>query len=316
MSGFDLSRYPKVWGADNANTVPLFDGRPIQIQEKIDGSQFTFAVDVEGVLRLRSKGREIYLPVEDKLFRKASEWCDANRDRLVPGLLYRGEAMCSPKHNTLEYQSSPDCGFVLYDVMEPGDIRMDADQAEALAEGLGVPWAPIFFAGTPAGDAPKERKAFAEGFVTRDSVLGGRIEGVVVKPVVPVYDDRTGRLLTAKIVAPDFKEANNLDWKRRHPPGKEVREEIGQSFATGARFQKAVQYLRESGALEGSPRDIGPLLRRLNEDFDEECVGLAKDALWKWAGKLIKKKATAGFPEWYKARLAEEWGDSDSEAAA
>lgn len=72
-----------------------------------------------------------------------------------------------------------------------------------------------------------------------------------------------------------------------------------------ARWLKAIQHLREKGALKDGPEDIGPLMRELSTDLHaEEAVWIAEklfEAFW----KQIAKGVSNGFPDFYKKLLAE-----------
>ena len=78
-----------------------------------------------------------------------------------------------------------------------------------------------------------------------------------------------------------------------------------ESFRTEARWQKAVQHLREKEELENQPRDIGKLMKEINLDIIEEESENIKEQLYKLYIKDITRKATAGFAEWYKKQLLE-----------
>jgi len=51
-----LNSYPKVYNLGHAAIVHLFD-EPVTVEEKVDGSQFSFAL-IDGELSARSKGKE------------------------------------------------------------------------------------------------------------------------------------------------------------------------------------------------------------------------------------------------------------------
>ena len=91
-----LRSYPKVWNLGHRAIKHLFDG-PVVIQEKVDGSQFSFGA-VDGVLECRSKGAQLHLPVKDKLFKGACETAQRLFDAssLVEGWVYRGEVLYGP----------------------------------------------------------------------------------------------------------------------------------------------------------------------------------------------------------------------------
>ena len=67
---------------------------------------------------------------------------------------------------------------------------------------------------------------------------------------------------------------------------------------------KAIQYLAEQGELQNDVKDIGPLMKRINQDILEEETEVIKDALYKIFHKDVLRTATSGFPQWYKDRLA------------
>ncbi len=96
-----------------------------------------------------------------------------------------------------------------------------------------------------------------------------------------------------------FKERHRKEWKTG---GNTVQEYIN-SFRTEARWQKAVNHLREKGELENDPRDIGKLMKEINVDIHAEEAEEIKSFLYKHFVKQITRKAGAGFPEWYKEQL-------------
>jgi hypothetical protein len=66
---------------------------------------------------------------------------------------------------------------------------------------------------------------------------------------------------------------------------------------------KAVQHLRDVGTLEQSPRDIGNLIKEIQEDTKKECEEEIKKILFDHFWKNISRGITAGAPEWYKEEL-------------
>jgi len=143
-----LHSYPKVWNLGHAAIKDLFDG-PVVIQEKIDGSQFTFGM-LAGELLVRSKGKEIHLPTTDKLFKGACETAEAlfNEGKLVEGESYRAEVMCRPKHNTLEYERVPNGNLILFDVDTGLEDRIaNPERLAEVAGFLGLEVVPTLYVG-------------------------------------------------------------------------------------------------------------------------------------------------------------------------
>ncbi len=139
------------------------------------------------------------------------------------------------------------------------------------------------------------------------SCLGGAtIEGYVIKNYSKV-DQITGRTpLMAKWVRPEFKELNHGASPARKVPGVEITQTIARQVCTPARWEKAVNALRDSGRLTGDERDIGPLIRQVQDDVFGEEEDLIKDMLYAWAKKSIARQVINGLPEWYKGRLGNE----------
>lgn len=290
----DLRSYPKVYNLGHRAIRDLFDG-PVVVQEKIDGSQFSFGV-IDGVLRVRSKGREIPLPSTDKLFAGAIATAERLKDQLIPGWIYRGEAMRAPKHNTLEYERAPEGNFVLFDIDRGLEDRVGGpDELTVVAEILGLEVVPEFYRGEVADlDHLKE-------LLEKGSMLGGPIEGIVVKNYNRFGQD--GKMLMGKWVREAFKEQHRANWKPSTK--KDVVQQIVETYRHERRWEKAVERRRDNGELAGEPRDIGPLIQSVQRDVAEECADEIKEKLWEAYRKQIERGVTAGFAEWYKGRLAE-----------
>lgn len=106
--------------------------------------------------------------------------------------------------------------------------------------------------------------------------------------------------LLLKFVSEAFKEIHQKEWKGSNPTQNDVVQSLIAGLRTPARWGKAVQHLKEAGKIEGSPRDIGLLVKETQEDIERECAELIKDELYKWAMPHIRRGVVAGLPEWYK----------------
>ena len=62
-----LRSYPKVFNLGHRAVRDLLSG-PVVVQEKIDGSQFSFGVGEDGTLLIRSRGADIEPEAPPKLF--------------------------------------------------------------------------------------------------------------------------------------------------------------------------------------------------------------------------------------------------------
>jgi hypothetical protein len=299
-----LHSYPKVWTLGHAAVKDLLDG-PVAIQEKIDGSQFTFGM-VGGELHCRSKGARIHLPTTDKLFKGACETAQAlfDAEYLIEGWQYRCEAMMGPRHNTLEYARPPKGNLILFDVDTGLEDRVPPDHLREIGDILSIEVVPTLYEGN-VHDLPALRS-----LLECESCLGGaKVEGIVIKNYARWGED--GKMLMGKLVSEAFKEKHQKAWQRSNPGRGDVLERLKDTYRSERRWEKAVQHLREAGELENSPRDIGPLLNEVKADIVYECRAEIADALFKAFWPKIKRGVTAGLPEWYKARLAERQFEAD-----
>jgi hypothetical protein len=136
------------------------------------------------------------------------------------------------------------------------------------------------------------------------STLGGPIEGVVIKNYKTYGHDK--KCLFVKYVSPKFKEIHNDDWKQRHPNRADIVDKIIAEFGSEQRYIKTVQHLQEEGELEGSPKDIGPLMKEFAGDFENECSPEIMLMLWNHFRKDILKGVSGQLPAWYKNFIVEE----------
>src|SRR5258708_15948098 len=106
--------YPKVYALGHAAIRGIFDD-PVAIEEKIDGSQFSFGV-FDGDVKVRSKGATMYLDDSEKLFSGAADEVKKILLLLHNGWTYRTEYLAKPKHNTLAYSRVPQNNIIGFDV--------------------------------------------------------------------------------------------------------------------------------------------------------------------------------------------------------
>lgn len=78
---------------------------------------------------------------------------------------------------------------------------------------------------------------------------------------------------------------------------------IIETLKTPARWNKAVQHLKESNLLSDSPKDIGLLFKEVPNDILKEEQDWIKQQLFDWAWSHIVRGVTTGIPEWYKEKL-------------
>ena len=108
-----------------------------------------------------------------------------------------------------------------------------------------------------------------------------------------------------KFVSEAFKEVHAATWKDEHGTkgSRDIIQILSAELATPARWQKAVQHLKEEDKIENSPKDIGLLIQETQKDISKECGDLIKEQLFAWAWPQLKRTCTHGLPEWYKEEL-------------
>jgi hypothetical protein len=282
--------YPKVLALGHAGVTGILSGEVV-VQEKYDGSQLSWAW-IDGELHVRSKGKEQHGngAVVDKMFRPAIDYLLDQEP--FNGPVFRGEFFSKPKHNTLAYPRMPKNGLILYDV-EDGPQGY-SDILAHWAGALEIEVAQQF-------DVPEDGDLLS--LLEQESSLGGPMEGIVIKNYARF--GRDGKALMAKLVREDFKEKHTRDWKERNPNRSDILAAIVTALDTEARYEKAVQHLRDDGRLEQSPRDIGALMKEVKRDtIDEEREWIIEKLATHFMPQ-VERALGRGLPNWYKAKLAE-----------
>jgi hypothetical protein len=296
-----LPSYPSLFNLGHKALANLFEA-PVIIEEKVDGSQFSFGNE-GGVIACRSKGKQINVEDPEKLFGKAVETVLRLASKLPDGLIFRGEYLAKPHHNTLTYGRAPAQFVIIYDIQTAGEYYLEREEKQSLCDELGLELVPEFYRGMIPQDGSTE---FLASFFGRSSILGGSIEGIVIKPASYDLFGVDKKLLVAKYVREEFREVHKATWKQEHgeKTGADIITGLARQFATPARWEKAVHHLRDAGLLVNAPQDIGKLMAEVPVDVAKEEADAIKEALFTWVWPQLKRKLTAGLPEWYKDRLA------------
>jgi len=294
-----IHSYSKIFTLGHKALSELFLDEVV-VEEKVDGSQVSWGRAEDGTLSCRSKGQKLNIDAPEKMFAKAVDTIKEIAPLLHPGWIYRGEYLQQPKHNTLAYDRVPNKYIVIFDI-DSGldDFIGPKEKAEETAR-IGLECVPCLAVGKY--DSWEDLKKLLE----TPSFLGGQlVEGIVIKNYHRICS-MTKDILMGKYVSEAFKEVHRGDWKDRNPGPSDIRQRIVESLRTPARWQKAVQHLKERGQLEGSPRDIGNLIKEVQQDVQDECATEIQEHLYNWARAEILRGVIRGLPEFYKERLAEQ----------
>jgi hypothetical protein len=301
----------------------------VNVEEKVDGSQFSFGlvpaseVDVvyfdhpdlgKFALKIRSKGCVMHIDAPEKMFNLAAETVRSLGPKLVLGWTYRGEFLGRPKHNALAYDRTPNGHIILFDINTGDQEYLSYEDKKREADRLGLECVPLLYSGRITTVEEFRR------YLTTTSILGGQtIEGVVVKPSAYNLFGQDKKALMGKFVSEAFKEVHRKTWGESNPTGKDIIGLVTDVYRSPARWNKAIQHMREAGKLVDDYQDIGPIIREIPEDVLKECKDDIMDALFKWAWPHIRRGLSRGFPEYYKDLLLKrsfenETGDGSSVA--
>lgn len=296
-----ISSYPSLFTIGHKAIPEDYFDHEMIVQEKVDGSQFS-AQFKNGAWEYRSRGQQVFKETAAKLFKPVVRHFESlGTDilaKVLPKYIFRGEAFESAKSNTLRYNRAPKGNLVLFDVEEEGTQKFLQPSEVAFWAGyLGVDPVPTLTIG-------KVTVAELSKFLEQESFLGGvKMEGVVCKP--KAYD-RFGpdkKLIIARLVRDEFKELNNKEFKAGNPTRKDLVANLIEKYKSEARWQKAIQHLREEGKLTETMKDTGLILKEIKDDLQKEEGDAIKEALYKHFMDEILRGATRGFPEWLKTQI-------------
>lgn len=291
-----IKSYPKIL-ALAGRYFDLIKGKRVELTEKYDGSAFAYGKDREGNLYMRSKGANLYPDgnVQD-LFRPAVEHVLSIQHTLPLDTVFYGETLKSERHNTLKYNSIPRNHIALYGMTDfERTMAYDYGYMVIAAREMEVDCVPLL--GYYTFNSTDE----VLELLGKESNLGGpEMGGVVLKDYsAPMeFSGMVYPFTALKLVSEKFKEVHksNPDWT----PNKSKLENLLERYRTEARWEKAVQHLKERGEFTGEYKDIGALIREIHLDLVTEEKDNFKEALYDIYQKDWKNIATRGMPEWFK----------------
>lgn len=157
---YGLIKYPRTphlegsrlqQGDYDLSQVPFSDvlGKPIVVEEKLDGANCAISFDGEGNLLIQSRGRYLTGGYRERHYNLLKSWANANRDALWGALgdryIVYGEWMYA-KH-TVFYDALP-CYFVEFDVYDRATGNfLDTARRKAITQPLGIVSAPVLSQG-------------------------------------------------------------------------------------------------------------------------------------------------------------------------
>ena len=324
-------RYPSIEPvtSDMKSTASM-----LWIQEKLNGSQFTFELSTDhSEVLCYNKGRRLTL--DDALFYKAIRAVNLEsvRSRLAPGAIYDGECIQSLNPNGTQYGRMPRHYVILYDIRTADNKRLTPTEVVEESGRIGFESVPVIQRLGALGGASSSYMDLNHSVMYMDvhtaldvtiaamedgkivSCLGGKPEGVVIKPGY------------RKLVCPCYREASKT---RRTKPIKATQsailEWIAERYDVPGRFAKAQSHLRDNAKLAGvvgedtttSSPIIPVTLLALQEELDTDLAKewkheicellrmefpteslLNSDELWVLFGGLVAPLARKSLVAWF-----------------
>lgn len=289
-----INSFPTVYAIGHRAIDGLFNDHVI-VEEKIDGSQFSFGI-LDGELQCRSKGKQLIIEAPEKMFNKAVETIKEIAPALHPNWIYRGEFLEKPKHNTLAYDRVPTKNIILFDINTGLERYMSWGSMHDEADRIGLEVVPILCSGKI------DSLDVLQNLLDTPSILGGtKIEGFVVKNYSLFTQEK--KVAMGKYVSEAFKEVHQGEWRKSNPTDADIVSMLVTQYRTPARWNKAVQHLRDAGTLTDSPKDIGNIMKEVPADILKECEEEIKEKLFKHFWPKIARGVISGAAEWYKEEL-------------
>lgn len=288
--------YPKIYNVGHKAVNEIFKGI-VHIEEKIDGSQFSFRREGD-VLYMKTHHQDVSKQEPFGLFKEAMEYVRSIQQNLHDGWTYRGEVISKPKHNLLQYERVPKHNIILFDVDKGLEDFLSYSDKVGEGNRLDLETVPYVFFGEVTNPET------IVNLTDRQSCLGSKgMEGVVIKAYGKYGDD--SKTVMAKYVTEKFKEEKKIVGQEGNKPHKDTVAAIVEQYRTIARWEKARQRMEEAQQLKGDPSDIGALRVSAMQDLEDERIEAIKDSLYMAFRKEILNGAVIGLPQWYKQKMVE-----------
>lgn len=301
--------FPKIWALGHRNTKNIFED-VVNISEKCDGSQFGFG-KIDNQLIMRSKNQQLWIDNPTQMFIEAVAYIKSIEHKIPNNTYYYGEYLQIPKHNILSYDRTPKNHIALFAAFLNEEVVSDYTGLRELANEFDIDVVPTLYEGKIKYESWNDLIQQIEKFLDTTSFLGGtKIEGVVIKNyykelMIGGVGGQYMPLVSAKYVNEKYKEKHNKNWKKEKT-GKGRFKTFCENFCSKARWEKAIIHMREKGLLENEPKDIGGLIREIQNDIIEEEQEFIKNFLWGQFKDDVLRTAIKGFPQWYKEKLIQE----------
>ncbi len=266
----------------------------------------SFYVDNDGIFFFNKSS---LLKKNNATFRKAFEFL--SRDKILKlankDYIYHGEAVCKRKHNVIIYDRTPTNCFIVYDIYDTkSNCYMTLEDKHKECIRMGFEYVNVFYNNdtpdTNPYDKCKEIMISIENG-SLESCLGGTPEGMVLKHESFKSGDKSVAT-KLKYVSSSFKEKHKIGGDDIKYTMDQSIINLGLSYCTNARFQKAFQHLKERDLLPDPLVFNEDLIRmiecELDADFDKEYMEEVQIELLYLLYPKILKSARSGMQNWFK----------------
>ena len=250
------------------------------IQEKIDGSQFSFSTHITENKDKKQIREMVYTcgnterNSDAALFKKAITVLEILKYNFTPDLVYHAEMITSKRHNIVEYERMPHHFVVVYDISNEKQY-FSIEEMIKECQRAGLEFVPAIYTNTNPEVNPHEKcleliKDIEEGRLL--SILGGKPEGVVLK--CSRFVNLKGETVNTKIkyVTSLFKEIRHVKKPTRTRQSiAEFISWVGEHFNLPARFAKGRQHLEiRHNITKDTPNYYEHLCKELDSDLIKE----------------------------------------------
>lgn len=301
-----MRSYPKVHHIGDPMLEGILDG-DIEVEEKLDGSQFRIEIDINGMFHFGSHRVEFPTFENNQMFQKGVENClkalstIMGKRRDTPIHIF-AEFLGKKQQNTLTYDNIPKNNLAIFDIIKD-QHWFTPKEKKRFADKYGFDVVPILW----KGDGKELTPERINELVKTKSYLGGAIvEGIVIKNYNKFFDPNKyafmeGNFLVGKYVRQEFHELNN----KIHAVEHTTMDKIKERYISEARWKKAIQKLREEGKLQNNMKDLALIIPEVKNDVRKECESDIKEQLWNMYGRQVIGGSVKGLAEWYNKGLME-----------
>jgi hypothetical protein len=276
------------------------------IEEKIDGSQFSMILNDNNTLSFYNK--KSLINNTNTTFMKTISMLKfnfENKNILNPNYIYHGESVCKLKHNVVVYERTPKNYFICYDIFDISTKTfLSPELKKTELDRVGLEMVPILFYNQDPNISPYDKCKELISQIEENNIksyLGGTPEGIVLKHHAFKQHDKTSAT-KLKYVTTIFKERHQTKQPKFEASADDFLEQLGKSFSTEARFQKAYQHLVENERIDSTNvkrNDLDKIIGELGFDFDKEYKEEMMLLLWVEFSPIIKKYARENVGRWF-----------------